>query len=83
MRFAHARIAAITHSEIGTALAPRAHVTIRSSSNTAGATLSTPVPDELHPAHAGRVEPGDDLVPAEIAAEEHVGLRARPADRRP
>ena len=29
-RFAHARIAAITHSEIGTALAPRAHVTIRS-----------------------------------------------------
>ena len=31
MRFAHASIAAITHSEIGIALAPRAHVTIRPS----------------------------------------------------
>ena len=62
----------MTHSEIGTALAPRAHVTIRPSKIARG-TLSTPVPESLHPPHAGRVEPARDLVPAEVAAEERVG----------
>ena len=35
----------MTHSEIGTELAPRAHVTVRPLAKTAGATLSTPVPE--------------------------------------
>ena len=42
--FAHASTAAMTHSEIGCALAPRAQVTVRPSKIAAG-TLSTPVPD--------------------------------------
>ena len=63
-----------THSAIGTALAPR------------GARDDAAVVDrighlvdagsrQLHPAHAGRIEPAEDLVPTHVAAEEHVGLQ--------
>ena len=77
MRLAHASIAAITHSEIGSALAPRAHVTIRPSSNTAGATLSTPVPESCtHRTPAASSQRAISSQP-EVAAEEHVGREAR------
>ena len=76
-RFAHARIAAITHSEIGTALAPRAHVTVRPAANTVGGTPSIPVPVSCTQLHAGRVDPPHDVVPAEVAAVERVGVQAR------
>ena len=44
MSFAKASIAAITNSEMATPLAPRAHVTVRPSNNSAG-NPSTPVPE--------------------------------------
>ena len=75
MRFDHASIAASTHSEIGIAEAPRAHVTMRSCSNTAAGTLSTPVPVSWTHLHARGLDPSQRVVPAQVPAEEGVGLQ--------
>ena len=80
MRLAHASTAAITHSEIGTALAPRAHVTVRPVEDRSWHIVDTGA-RELHPPHAAGVEPAHDVVPPHVAAEEHVGLQARRAGR--
>ncbi len=72
IRFAHASTAAITHSEIGNALAPRAQVTMRPLVDR-GRDLVDTRTRGLHPAHSGRVDPTDDVVPGEVPAEEHVG----------
>ncbi len=76
-RFAHARTAAMTHSEMGTALAPRAEVTMRSLVKTPAATLSTPVPESCTQRTPAASSQRDDLVPARVTTEERVGLQPR------
>ena len=74
-RLARARIAASTHSAIGTALGAAC-----AGDGAAGVDgrrhLVDAGPGELHPPHAGGVDPAQDLVPAPVAAEEGIGAQA-------
>ena len=72
-RLARARIAAMTHSAIGIAAAPRARHDAAVVDRIGH--LVDAGSRELHPAHAGSVEPAEDLVPAHVATEEDVGLQ--------
>ena len=69
----------MTHSEIGTALAPRRAGDDAIVVEHRGRDVVDAGARELYPPHSGRVEPGEDRVPCHVPAEECVGLE--PAGR--